>query len=102
MKTLVYKDQFINDLTKTDNFTYKGASALYDWFEDWNMSDVEIVYDPVQIRCEWTEYTSISEFMSDYDTDDWQVNNIEDFFEILAEHTLVCKIDNHHFIIENY
>jgi hypothetical protein len=103
IKTYTRKQRFISDLTRTDNFTYEGASALFDWLEDWNMDTKGFAYyNPDDICYEYTEYISISHFMSDYDTDDWQVNNIEDFFEILAEHTQIIKIDDHHFIIQNY
>lgn len=103
MKRSISKHEFISDVRFKDSFTYEGASALFDYFEEWESeAEEELEFDPIGIRCDYSEYTSISQFMSDYDTDDWQVNNIEDFFEILAEHTFFIKINDHHFIILNY
>tara|TARA_A100001201_G_C4042937_1_gene187270 strand:+ start:106 stop:417 length:312 start_codon:yes stop_codon:yes gene_type:complete len=103
METLERKDQFINDLTATDIFTYEGASALFDWLEDYYFATKGFAYyNPDDICHEWIQFQSINEFMRHYDTSDWELNTIEDFFRILAEHTQVIKINRYNFIIQKY
>lgn len=56
IKTTVSKSSFMDSLRT--NFSYDGASALYHYYDE--LSDdigEDIEFDPVAIRCEWSEYT---------------------------------------------
>ena len=49
------------------NYSYNGALALAEFFDE-NAENEE--FDPVTIRCDWSEYKSAIEAASDYGWDD--------------------------------
>ena len=65
MKTIVYQNQF-HDALK-GHFSYEGLNALFEYFEE--LEDdlgYEIDFDPIAIRCEYTEYDSLKAVQEDY------------------------------------
>ena len=80
----VYRHDFINSQPLRENFTYAGRSALYDMFEDlsedWGQ---DFNFDPIAIRCEYSEYADLEEIQGDYP----QIKDMED----LRDHTHVWQ-----------
>jgi hypothetical protein len=67
MKKSVSKYEFMGDSALTDNFSYNGLDALFEWFEEYEDSCGEqIEYDPVAIRLDFTEFASIEEISNYY------------------------------------
>ena len=65
MKTIVYQNEF-HDALK-GHFSYEGLNALFEYFEE--LEDdlgYEIDFDPIAIRCEYTEYESLKAVQEDY------------------------------------
>jgi len=89
-------DEFKRDFDiRKDNFSYEGLRALFEHLE--NLSeDMEknIELDVIALCCEYTEFESIGEYNNDYE----EVENIEE----IDAFTIVIKIDNDSFIIQNY
>ena len=80
----VYRHDFINSPALRENFTYAGRSALYDMFEDLSECWVEdYIFDPIAIRCEYSEYADLEEIQGDYPP----IKNMED----LRDNTYVWK-----------
>ena len=54
-------------------FSYEGATALFEYYEDF---EEDIPFDPVAIRCDFSEYESFEAVQKDYkdikDLDDLQ------------------------------
>ncbi len=67
MITQTTKHAFITSPALIDSFSYGGACALFDYIEDLesNLQD-EIIFDPVAIRCEFSEYESALEAINEY------------------------------------
>ena len=58
---LPYK--FVEIMTRDENgFSYEGASLMYDYYIS---LDTPIEFDPIGIRCEWTEYPTPFDAMHD-------------------------------------
>lgn len=92
-KTLTQYD-FCSEMATSENgFTWNGAAALFDWFEECESSEDEIEFDAVAIRCEYTEYESLEEFQADYGDEYESIEDIE-------YHTIVIPIDDDAFIIQ--
>ncbi len=91
-----FRDAFSN-MDRYGHFSYKGYSALFDWFEQYDEdSDSETELDVIAICCDFTEYASFDEFKADYDND---METIED----LNDETMVIPIPGtDRFIIQNY
>jgi len=78
-------DQIVGDECNTMSIV--GAKALLEHLEQYEDEwGIEIEFDRVAIRCEWTEYTNIEEVLKEYDS----INT----FEELAEHTIVIEVPN--------
>ena len=98
MKTIIYDWDFIHCDALKDNFSYDGRAALFCHFEQ--VEDdcgIEIDFDPIAIRCEYTEYANLDEFWQDYNSEQYQcISDIEDA-------TTVIKIpDSEAFIIYDF
>ena len=97
MKTTIQIHDFIHcDALK--NFSYDGRVALFDYLEDYEQScGTEIDFDPVALRCDFTEYANIADFWNDYDRYEYQsMRDIED-------NTSVIYIpDSEAFIIQQF
>jgi len=86
MKQTVYENDFIdafNDI-RPDNFSYAGLQAMFEWFEDMDeQCDTETELDVIAICCEFTEYDSLADILSEYDLED---------LDDLTDHTMVIEI----------
>ena len=88
MKHTLSLYDFINGVR--DDFSYEAAEALFTFLEE---IDPEIEFDPIGIRCEWDEYTSISEYNDTYNTEHEKVE------DIMNDTTVVMVDDDEHFLI---
>ena len=69
---------------------------LFDYLEELEETGVEIEYDPIAFRCEYTQYDNLEEFWEDYDKEDYPD------FEILESYTQIIRIDDTRFIIADF
>ena len=64
--------------TKDNGFSYEGSKALYNYLNDYEQdTGTQIEFDPVALRCEYTEYKNFEEIKNDYDTDYCTLENLE-------------------------
>ena len=67
MKTRVTVYDFLDDDLLKDNFSYQGKIALFEHLEQIEEeTGYEMEYDPIAIRCDFTEYASLEEIQSSY------------------------------------
>ena len=87
---------FIDTMTKKDNgFSYDGASALFAYFEQLEEDcNISLDFDPIAIRCEWSEYKDLEELNKDY-SHDYD-------FEGLCGDTQVIKVGEEGIIIQQF
>ena len=98
MKTTIQLHDFIHCDVFKNAFSYAGRVALFDYLEDYEQEcETELDFDPVAIRCDFTEYVNIEAFWQDYNSVDYQVmSDIED-------NTSVIYIpDSEAFIIQQF
>lgn len=82
------------DMNRSNNFSYEGLTALFEYFEQLeNDCSIEIELDVIAICCEYTEYENIEELQKNY-------SDIEDM-EDLYNHTQVITFDGG-FIIQDF
>ena len=87
-----FRDAFA-DYGRTDNFSYEGLTALYNYFVQLEEDcDMEIELDVIAICCEYSEYEDLEEIQGQYDID-----SLED----LRDHTQVIEFDGG-IIIQDY
>ena len=56
--------QFIGVMTQDQNgFSYEGSKALFEYYEEF---EEDIPFDPVAIRCDFTEYENFEAVQKDY------------------------------------
>lgn len=57
---------FANSFDQND-YSYEALSKLFDYYESLEEdSGKQITFDPIAIRCDWTEYDSIEDALFDY------------------------------------
>jgi hypothetical protein len=98
MKTTIYESDFTHNPMLESNFTYHARVALFEHLEQLEEDlGEQWDFDPIAIRCDFTEYANIQEFWQDYDRYTYQcMNDIED-------NTSVIYIQNSEsFIIQNF
>ena len=81
---------------RTDNFSFKGLVALYEYLE--MLGDdlgQEIELDVIALCCEYAEYDNLEEFQADYSEDYQTIGDIE-------SDTTVIMIDDDSFIIQQF
>ena len=84
-----FRDTFLTSANYSENFSYSGLTALYDYFEELEDELCEsIEFDLVGIACEYSELT-IKDLRDNYSID----KNI-DVIEYLQENTIVIEIEN--------
>jgi len=77
------------------NFSYEGKRALFDYLEDYEeQTGEEIELDAIALCCEYTEYKNLKELKRSYN----DIKTIED----LEDKTMVIKINDDSFIIQDY
>ncbi len=100
MKQSINESQFIqafDNMNRSNNFSYEGRQALFEYLEDYEASTgEEIELDIIALCCEYTEYESLEEFQKDYNKEDYE--SIED----IEDSTQVIHIDDESFIIQQF
>ena len=74
--------QFSNEMIK-HGFSYEGSKALFEYYEDF---EEDIPFDPVAIRCDFTEYENFEAVQKDY-------KDIETLDQ-LRDNTIVLEVPN--------
>lgn len=81
---------------RDNQFSYAGKKALFEYLEELEAdTGEEIELDIIALCCEYTEYANLKEFQSDYNEDYKTIEDIE-------EHTIVIKINDQSFIIQQF
>ena len=78
------------------NFSYEGLKALFEYleeFEDGTGEEVEL--DVIALCCEYAEYDSLKEYNDYYGTK-------YDEIDLIQDDTMLIKIDDERFIIQQY
>ncbi len=93
-----FRDEF-TDYGRSDQFSYDGLKALYEYLEDfYESSGEEFELDVIALCCEFTEYDSIEDYLNDYSSniDREDYDEEEEYYEAVLEdlynHTTVIKI----------
>ena len=91
-----FRDKF-REMGRSDNFSYEGLGALFEWLDDLSDSIGEpIELDVIGICCEFSEYASVEECCEQYDSE--QISTLDD----LADHTLVIPLPCGGVIIQDF
>ena len=73
MKNTIHLHDFINDERLRNAFSYVGRVALFEYLEQYEADcGIELDFDPVAIRCDFTEYANFADFWKDYDRYEYQ------------------------------
>ena len=109
MKQTVNFSQFTDEFNsiRPDNFSYNGLRALYDWFDEYEEScDTEVELDVIAICCDFCEYDSLDEIVSDYQIETGEDldedEKTEEILSHLNDHTTVIEVDKGGYILQNY
>jgi hypothetical protein len=70
-----FLDRF-NDYDRSDNFSYAGKQALFDYLEQYEEeTGTELELDIIALCCEFTEYESFEAFQAEHP----DIDDIEDY-----------------------
>ena len=100
VKTVNFNDflEEFENYGRENQFSYEGFKALFDYLEEISEDLREhIELDVLAICCDFTEYSSLEEFVDDYRHIEG-INSIED----ITYYTTVIPINNQSFIIQNF
>ena len=76
------------DYGRTNNFSYEGLGALFDWLDELSTDTVTpYELDVIALCCEFTEYSDLAEIQANYSSTD--IESIDD----LRDHTSVIEFD---------
>jgi hypothetical protein len=93
MKTTISLNDFVNCEALTNNFSYDGLVAMFDYLEDFeNGTGTTIEFDPIALRCEFSEYTTIVEAYANYEDDGEDLTEVE-MLEWLQDKTQLIEFD---------
>lgn len=95
-----------NEVTKTDfhdseilrnDFSYQAIEELFEWYNQFE----EIEFDPIAMRCEWSEYEE-EELFNDYGylLDEDEEQDIDNLIKLLQDKTTVIGIETTYLIQE--
>ena len=91
MKNTIHLHDFINDERLRNAFSYVGRVALFEYLEqyeaDWG---IELDFDPVALRCEFTEYSDVKGAFENYQPEDEDLSELE-MLEWLQDRTQVIE-----------
>ena len=88
-----FRNEFLRNETYKNNFSYEGLTALFEYFEDYEVSTgEELDFDLIAICCDFTEYENLKEIREVY-PDYFEEHNIETV-EDLTNHTQVIQFDS--------
>lgn len=85
----VTQQTFTNTMTNEyNNFSHEGSKALFNYLEQYEEdTGTQIEFDPVALRCEYTEYKNLDQIINDYDL------MLSKTLEDLQDHTTVILIN---------
>lgn len=83
---------------RSRQFTYQGKKALFDYIESYEEREEELELDVIALCCEYTEYESFKDFVSDYGDFEGHIKTTDD----IADYTTLIKIDENKFMILNF
>ena len=85
---------------REEQFTYEGKKALFNYLNELG-EDIgkPIELDIIAICCDFTEYESLEEFNDDYS---YTISNDTDSIDDISYYTIVIKIDDESFIIQDF
>jgi hypothetical protein len=88
MKQAISESYFVDEIFRDEynTISYEGAKALFEYLEELEEGcGMEIEFDKVAIRCDYSEYENLEAVLNDYD-------NIKTLAD-LQDHTTVIEID---------
>lgn len=89
MKTSVTFSQFCDafrDMNRSENFSYEGKRALFDYLEQYeDECGCEVELDVIALCCEYAE-SDVEELISDYSIDVSEAEDDEEKAEIVADY----------------
>jgi hypothetical protein len=84
---MIYKEITLNEFTQDETirggFSFSGAIELYHYLTDFGSISEPIEFDPIALRCNFTDYGSMEELMRDYS----EITSFED----LEQKTIAIK-----------
>ena len=90
-----FHDRFI-EMGRKDQFSYNARQALFEYLENLSEDIGEpIELDVIALCCEYSEYANLAEFQKEYGAEYKSIEDIE-------QETLVIKIDDESFIIQQF
>ena len=89
---IITKTDFHNSEILRDAFSYEGITELFEWYDELSESG-DIKFDPVAIRCDWSEYDE-DDLFTDYGylLDDDERQGLYSLIDILENKTTVIKL----------
>ena len=73
--------KFRNEMVN-HGFTVQGSLALFDYIEQYEQDcGEEMEFDPVGLRCDYTEYKNFEELQKDYDVKD--LDELRDYTRVI-------------------
>jgi len=105
MKTTLNFYEFRNWFEKhrPNNFSRAGLLALWEYLEELEEGiGEEIEFDPIALCVEYTEYSYIDEFHSNYDKNIRRTRRRYPTLDDLRDYTEVIEVGTESFIIQNF
>ena len=92
------------DCRRSTNFSYEGLEALFNYLEELEDGLGEsIEFDPIALCCDYTEYDSAKDAMSDFvNIEGYGDIDEEDALNWLQNRTCVMECANGHIIIQDF
>ena len=108
MKTDIAIDDFMGCPALTRQFSQAGLAALFEYLADYERdSGAEVHFDPVAIRCDFSEYSSLKEAFEyldlDYpDRDLGYSDELESMLDALRSMTVVIIVGGGGVILQDF
>ena len=93
MKVILSTNEITNELCRDEyaGWSYNGAKALAEYLEEYEESTgEELQFDPIAIRCEFTEYENAIDAAAQYTS---EFTTEAAALEYLQDHTTVIEFD---------
>lgn len=106
---MIYLEVSHNDWNNAlhEYFSYDAVTVLQEYYEDLAY-DEDIAFDPVGIRCSWTEYDA-EDLIDDYGyiikdttTTDSHAEFMEELIEAIQERTVCTELVNGKFLVHEF
>ena len=93
-----FRDEFAH-ANRSDNFSYEGLAALFDYLEQYeDDTGEEVELDVIALCCDFTEYTDMDDVVSYYgiqlDDDSDEDDKRQQVIEWLQDRTTVIEFDS--------